>query len=88
MELTYYRKDDYDKLNRAQKHELWEWQLENKKRKQGNSDDKHTISAMKQQIQELKELVESKSKSSDDNGNKNHLSLKRPPIQRTQEDTL
>ena len=88
VELTYYRKDDYDKLNRAQKHELWEWQLENKKRKQGNSDDKHTISAMKQQIQELKELVESKSKSSDDNGNKNHPSLKRPPTQRTQEDTL
>lgn len=88
VEFTYYKKDDYERLNRAQKHELWEWQLANKKRKQEAREDKHTISAMRQEIKELKELVNTKRTPDDESGNKNHPSLKRPPTQRIQEDTL
>lgn len=84
--LTYHRKADYDRLNAAQKHELYEWQLSNKKRKEEPKSDKHTISAMKQQIQELKDLVESQSKSTKTDGNNNHPALQRPPIQRNQGD--
>ena len=86
VELTYYRKDDYDKLNRAQKHELWEWQLANKKARSernsspGGKDDKHKISAMQQQIDELKALV--KSNENEKGGNDKHPALQRPPTQR------
>ena len=77
-----YRKEDYDKLNRAQKHELYEWQLANKKARvdKRSSNDKQKISAMQQQIDELKELV--KSNENDKGGNDKHPALQRPPTQR------
>ena len=94
VELTYYRKADYEKLNKAQKHELWEWQLENKKQRQANregkssSNDNHTISAMQQQITELKELVKGKSESAPTDTNAGHPALQRPPTQRQQPSTI
>jgi hypothetical protein len=84
VEFTYYSKREYEKLNKAQKHELWEWQLANK-RSRGNpppkNDDRQTIAAMQQQITELKELVNSQN-SDESSGNGNHPALKRPPTQR------
>lgn len=82
VEFTYHRKEDYDKLNRAQKHELYEWQLANKKARvdKRSSNDKQKISAMQQQIDELKELV--KSNENDKGGNDKHPALQRPPTQR------
>ena len=89
VDLTYHRKEDYDKLNKAQKHELWEWQLANKKRKENKKEENHTISAMKQQIQELKELITNQSSTADTSTtNANHPALQRPPTQRQQESTL
>ena len=95
VELTYYRKSDYDKLNKAQKHELWEWQLENKKQKQlhrdpntPTSNNNHTISAMQQQITELKELVKSNTQSQAPPTNANHPALQRPPTQRPRDTTI
>jgi hypothetical protein len=89
--LTYHRKSDYEKLNKAQKHELWEWQLENKKQKQLLRDkqqppnnDNHVISAMQQQITELTELVKAKTPPT----NANHPALQRPPTQRPKEQTI
>lgn len=78
--LTYHRKSEYEKLNKAQKHELWEWQMANKRARQSSSEDKHKISAMQQQIDELKALV--KSKDSEQKNEEKNPALIRPPTQR------
>lgn len=83
VNLTYHRKSDYDKLNRAQKHELWEWQLANKKAKHSSSDEKHKISAMQQQIDELKALVKTNESEKKTNIERNP-GLIRPPTQRAE----
>lgn len=86
VEFTYYRKEDYEKLNKAQKHELYEWQTANKKaRLEKRSANKQKISAMQQKIDELEEKLKS-SENSRGNNDK-HPALQRPPIQR-EEGTL
>ena len=84
VELCYHRKSDYDKLNKAQKYELYEWQLANKKAKHSSSDDKHKISAMQQQIDDLKALVKSNNKDDDKKTGDKNPALIRPPTQRAE----
>ena len=54
----------YGKLNQAEKKELYEWQQHNKNQKDETKKENttsHTISALQQQVQDLTDLIKSKS---------------------------
>jgi len=87
IELRYYKRDEYNRLNKAQNSELHEWRKNmkrgNDKGKKGNDDEsKIRISALETQIQQLLELNKNMSKKilavSTANNNTNNNNVRNP----------